>query len=301
MSELLVRLIRERAWITREINICQTELEQNDSELTVENLEFLKGKILGRLQKYETTFDEYLSTNPETGPFEKENKEFDKIRIAVNQQSLKAQKRIQTLKSVPSNLPSPVTNTDNPATPFQQGTKLQMIKIPEFSGKHEEWAEFWDIYNSLVHSNQNLDYIVKFTHLRHALTGMARESIKGFATTNQDYLEAVNFLQKEYADKRRVKQVLIKRFLEIQKPELNPHALLTFKQEIETTLRCLKGFYEVDNSLWLVTGMILRLLPIEVEKFIMVKYQNEYLTYNEIVEGLGQYITWIEHSGEYKK
>ncbi|XP_055584992.1 uncharacterized protein LOC129737855 [Uranotaenia lowii] len=55
--------------------------------------------------------------------------------------------------------------------------KLPEIRLPSFSGKLREWISFRDSFQSLIHNNDQLAPIEKFSYLRSSLSGEALEEV----------------------------------------------------------------------------------------------------------------------------
>ena len=49
---------------------------------------------------------------------------------------------------------------------FQRQNKLEELKIPKFSGSYSDWKKFYNLFQSNVHQNTNLDNIQKLSYLR---------------------------------------------------------------------------------------------------------------------------------------
>ena len=62
--------------------------------------------------------------------------------------------------------------------------KLPKLEVRKFSGKLEEWQEFWDSFESAIHSNDSLSSMDKFSYLRGLLLEPATSAIAGFALTS---------------------------------------------------------------------------------------------------------------------
>uniref|UniRef100_A0A8L8K713 DUF5641 domain-containing protein n=1 Tax=Heligmosomoides polygyrus TaxID=6339 RepID=A0A8L8K713_HELPZ len=75
--------------------------------------------------------------------------------------------------------------------------ELPQIPIPEFSGKCWEWDNFWELFNSTVHS-QPLSNLQKFNYLRRCLKGEALESISRFQVSSSNYELAIERLTEKY-------------------------------------------------------------------------------------------------------
>ncbi|XP_074028312.1 uncharacterized protein [Leptinotarsa decemlineata] len=67
------------------------------------------------------------------------------------------------------------------------GIKLPEIVLPKFNGNFEDWLEFRDIFDSLIHKNESLTNIQRFFYLRGALEGTAAASIKNIQYTSDNY------------------------------------------------------------------------------------------------------------------
>ena len=75
----------------------------------------------------------------------------------------------QNVSGTPS---SPYQNVvENGATSSSANSKTVRVKLPKlevrkFSGKLEEWQEFWDSFESAIHSNDSLSNVDKISYLR---------------------------------------------------------------------------------------------------------------------------------------
>ena len=83
--------------------------------------------------------------------------------------------------------------------------KLPKLILKTFSGDILHFQEFWECYDSAVHSNESLDKITKYNYLRSLLVGDAAATVSGLALTSDNYDEAVSILRARYGNK----QVLI--------------------------------------------------------------------------------------------
>lgn len=66
--------------------------------------------------------------------------------------------------------------------------KLPTIHLPVFSGRYQNWLEFHDTFNSLIHSNDTIPKINKFHYLRASLKESAAQVISSldFSADNYD-------------------------------------------------------------------------------------------------------------------
>ncbi|XP_065070234.1 uncharacterized protein LOC135695167 [Rhopilema esculentum] len=92
---------------------------------------------------------------------------------------------------------------------------LPKIEMPKFSGKPEQWQEFWDTFESSVHNNQAVAEIDKFAYLRRYVTDSAKACIAGFCATAANYKLTVEALQKRFEKKSLIQQAHINALLNI--------------------------------------------------------------------------------------
>ena len=62
------------------------------------------------------------------------------------------------------------------------------------------FQSFWEIFDSSVNSNPNLDKISKFSYLKGLLKDKASDAILGLSLTSENYDEAVAILKSRFGD-----------------------------------------------------------------------------------------------------
>ncbi|EYC37653.1 hypothetical protein Y032_0774g2247 [Ancylostoma ceylanicum] len=85
----------------------------------------------------------------------------------------------------------------------QTRVELPAIPIPKFAGKIGEYDTFWAQFEANVHS-QNLANLQKFNYLINALRGEAREAVKRYAITEENYPLALRLLWSKHGDRSRL-------------------------------------------------------------------------------------------------
>ena len=76
--------------------------------------------------------------------------------------------------------------------------KLPKLEVKKFSGKLQDWQEFWDSFESSIDGNESLSEVDKFSYLKSLLYEPARSTIAGFALTGANYAAAVQVLKNQY-------------------------------------------------------------------------------------------------------
>lgn len=124
--------------------------------------------------------------------------------------------------------------------------KLPRVQLPTFSGKYVEWQSFYDMFNSLVHTNKNLSPVQKLHYLKSNLSGEPETLLRNFSITNENYGEAWKQLLKRYDNKRYNCNALM-RLLFTQKP-VTSESPSAIKHLLDTTTTCLQSLRNMDIS-----------------------------------------------------
>lgn len=93
--------------------------------------------------------------------------------------------------------------------------RLPKINLPTFTGSYEEWYNFYDTFNSLIHSNNSIQPIEKFHYLKSSLKSDAAEILHSLELTASNYECAWELLRERYDNKRIIVQKHIKAVCEL--------------------------------------------------------------------------------------
>ena len=108
--------------------------------------------------------------------------------------------------SVPVQPPSVLPNP--PVVPVSAArvpkVKLPKVILKRFDGSLIQWATFWDMFESSIHTNLELSDIDKFNYLHSLLEGSAADSISGLSLTASNYSEAIAILKRRFGNKQQV-------------------------------------------------------------------------------------------------
>ena len=142
--------------------------------------------------------------------------------------------------------------------------KLPKLKVKPFDGKVEEWQEFWDCYNSTIHSNTGLANVDKFAYLRGLLKDSARNAIAGFSLTSANYEAAVKLLRERCGRKTVIQRKLLDELLNLS-PVYNDKDVWRIRKlydAVETNHRGLQAL-EVEEQTYslIVVPSVLKKLP----------------------------------------
>ena len=112
--------------------------------------------------------------------------------------------------------------------------KLPKVELKKFNGDLTNWIMFWDVFESLVHSNPELSDIDCFNYLHSLLDGTAADAISGISLSSVNYSKAVAVLKKRFGNKQQV---------------VNKHMDLLMQLEAVTSIRDLKGLRHLYDKI----------------------------------------------------
>jgi len=153
-------------------------------------------------------------------------------------ESVKSISRFDSQESLNS-----VASSANSMQNITRKVKLPQLELNMFSGKMDEWHEFWDGYKSAVHDDNDLAKVDKFKYLRSYIEEPAKSVVTGFALTDANYEEAVDLLFKRYAKPGFIKRSHINKLLFLGPvfKETSVDRLLALRDQIETYFRALEA------------------------------------------------------------
>ena len=100
---------------------------------------------------------------------------------------------------VPQSIASGSQTADQPAIiSAKPAISLPNINLPKFSGLQEEWNPFYELFVSLIHSNDAIPDVQKHHYLRSCLTGQAAQIVEALSITADNYKLALHYLKDKY-------------------------------------------------------------------------------------------------------
>eukprot|EP00794_Sanderia_malayensis_P018482 gene18482-biopygen15571 len=121
--------------------------------------------------------------------------------------------------------------------------ELPKLEIRKFSGKIQEWNEFWDSFKRAVHENPSLAKVNKFKYLLSFLDETVRRTISGLTLSDKDYGTAVDILERRYAKPMQIKRAHINNIINLV-PVFNDRSLTRLRNlhdDLETHFRGLQA------------------------------------------------------------
>ncbi|XP_062715106.1 uncharacterized protein LOC134291407 [Aedes albopictus] len=175
--------------------------------------------------------------------------------------------------------------------------KLPEIRLPSFGGKIRDWVTFRDMFRSLIHRNQQLTDIDKFTYLRSSLEGEALREIAMIEITAANYIIAWEMLQKRYENKKLIVKAHIDALFAVEplKRE-NYEALCHLISEYDRNLQMLDKIGE-DTPKWstiLVHMVCSRLDAATLRNWETHYGSTEVPTYDQLMEFLRKHCAVLQ-------
>jgi len=174
--------------------------------------------------------------------------------------------------------------------------KLPKLDFKKFSGELLLWPEFWDSFDSAIHSNLSLSPVDKMNYLKAKLDGEGAEVKSGLVLTNVNYEEAIRLLQERYGQNEIIINAHYTSLMDLPTSSNQTASLRSSYDVIEKHLRFLEALEEDVNSKMLVS-LILTKLPKDV--FIHLtdqKPDGQEWTVKLLREKLHRYITYRENA-----
>ena len=179
----------------------------NGNDASETDLRTIQSQLKDKQKKLDRLDDEKLGLISEEGEADdcvKEGKEAGQFRSKVQAAIMQIHGRLDDKLQCSGSIESLSTT----ATLYTRKVRARLPKLEmrKFSGKPYDWQEFWDAFHSLVHENEELCQVDKFTYLRYLLDEPVKKVIAGFSLTEANYEAAVDLLKHRFA-----KPVVIKR------------------------------------------------------------------------------------------
>ena len=172
--------------------------------------------------------------------------------------------------------------------------KMPSVQIPEFWGDNEQWTQFWLLFKELVHDKPELTYGVKFTYLKAALKGTAKDLAEGFTPNKEGYEDVVALLKDTFDNEGLCKRKLYTKFMDMKSPKHEAGELKKFRIEYMKTVRNLAHCVDVKEQLELIKEILLKKLHPETLSFIINFHKNPIFSYEEMDKAITVLINILE-------
>ncbi|XP_006825701.1 uncharacterized protein LOC102808861, partial [Saccoglossus kowalevskii] len=164
---------------------------------------------------------------------------------------------------------SVINSSNTQPHPTRKTVALPKIELQTFSGNVLEWASFFDIFKSSIHSDTTLDNIQKFVYLRSMLKDEAARTVGGLTLTDANYSHAIELLEERYGQKHQIIDAHMTALWNLSKPVDDANSLRHFYDSLESHVRGLQSLGKDELTYGeLLVPMIREKLPPSIRKQI---------------------------------
>ena len=176
----------------------------------------------------------------------------------------------------------------------KKSVKLPKLELKKFDGSIFKWVEFWDAFESAIHSNKQLHDVDKFNYLKAQLKGTASEVISGLELTQENYNIAINLLKERYGKKQIMIKAHFAKLMNLPMATYKATSLRTFYDTMEKHLRCLQSLGEDDNNTQILTVLQSKLPRSVLLQLERIKERANELTVKKFREVLHHHISTLQ-------
>lgn len=134
-------------------------------------------------------------------------------------------------------------------TASKDTVRLPSIDLPSFSGAGDNWMEWFDKFNAIIHRRSTLATIQKFEYLKLSLSGAALGLIDSLPTTEDNYSIAYELLEKRYNNPKLLVQKHTRELFDLKTVEVESAAgLRNLFDSARKHLRCLENLKQPVES-----------------------------------------------------
>ena len=145
------------------------------------------------------------------------------------------------------------------------------LEVKPFTGNPIEWQSFWSSFKTMVHDNERMEPLTKFTYLKKHLKGASLSSVSRLTLTAANYESAISILEKRYGNKQLLITSHIEKLLNMTTPlgDDIDNVRKTF-DEIESCIRRLMKLNVMETSQYgqtLVT-IVMSKMPADIKLIV---------------------------------
>lgn len=223
------KLIKQRTSIKSQLTRFKRFLETYNNE---------KSQLLIRMKSCENLFESFNAIQLDIETITDCEEQIEE-RAAFEEMYFELLSKAQELLSEDSTVNNENQNSNNASV--LNNIKLPTIELPSFSGAYDQWLQFYDTFNSLIHNNTNLNDIQKFHYLKSAIKGEAASVIHSIEVSADNYATAWTLLKDRFENKKLIIFNHVKAIFDLPNITKESHASLrTFLDSITKNLRALE-------------------------------------------------------------
>ena len=124
---------------------------------------------------------------------------------------------------------------------YRRGFKLPKFVLQKFDGGILRWKQFEESFEAVVHENERISNIEKFTYLLGYLEKAPQQAVGNFPLTNDTYIQAWELLKEKYGNPQLIISTHMNELIKLNKVNgSNVTELRELYDPIESNVRALK-------------------------------------------------------------
>ncbi|XP_071044577.1 uncharacterized protein [Parasteatoda tepidariorum] len=168
--------------------------------------------------------------------------------------------------------------------------RLPKLTLESFSGKNiGSFPSFWARFKSAVHENSSLNDIDKFSYLKSVVTDDAELAIQGLTLTSENYVKAVEILEKRFGRKELITDYHMNCLLNLT-PVRNSFDVISLRKlydQLEVNIRGLESLgISPDSYSCLLFPIIMKVIP----SSLALEYNRKFEKGDSKITNLTQYL-----------
>ncbi|XP_031635226.1 uncharacterized protein LOC116348388, partial [Contarinia nasturtii] len=170
---------------------------------------------------------------------------------------------------------------------------LPSIKLPEFSGKPEDWKSFIALFDKIVHNNDKLDTEMKIEYLKTCVKNAAARLIGHLDPIAENYETCYSLLRKRYDNNREVVSNLLDKIFNLNKNKHeNSDSLKAMHDTVFESLMAIRNLGITDSQL--LDHLIIHILTKKLDVSTLIHYECQ-LQNNRDLQSLQSFLFYIEN------
>ncbi|XP_055589427.1 uncharacterized protein LOC129741706 [Uranotaenia lowii] len=215
--------------------------------------------------------------------------EFNEVSNQIEEMYFSAKSTLLALRPKKTDGHASEQDSDERSGSVMSRVKLPDIHLPNFSGRLRDWVTFRDMFRSLIHNNNQLSPVDKFTYLRSSVSDEALQEISAIDISANNYQVAWKALENRYENKKLIVKAHLDAIFSIEPVRReNCDSLNRLIGEFEKNLQMLNKIGEItDNWSTLLAHMVCcRLDPVTLRQWETHHNSKEVPTYAKLMNFL---------------
>ena len=219
-------------------------------------------------------------------------------------QTILPQTTLPGFRGQASNFPQPTTYFDisrdnRDKIDFKTTVKLPPIQIPSFDGNPLAFHDWLNVFNATVDSKTTISDTHRVTYLQNAVTGKAKELIKGYSCNAVFYKTALEDVTSRFGDTFIVVNAYIKQLETWSAATKSRQSFVSFAAFLKQMVQTFKNMiFNADLN----SSILTKLVKSKVSEDLLLKW-TEYTVQNDIQDTDVHFLkNWLEvHAKIYDK